>query len=142
MPLTLNPRAEALRVSGIRQFFNQLVNYPDAINLTIGQPDFPTPEPVKEAGKAAISANLTGYTHNAGLLELRQEIASLTYLSQVCPVIHFLCWAMRYFVDTARTSRSVLSHPILSATIPKRERESSSLTAPGMSMVILRGPAV
>ena len=76
MPLTLNPRAEALRVSGIRQFFNQLVNYPDAINLTIGQPDFPTPEPVKEAGKAAISANLTGYTHNAGLLELRQEIAA------------------------------------------------------------------
>lgn len=89
MPLTLNPRAEALKVSGIRQFFNQLANYPDAINLTIGQPDFPTPEPVKQAGKDAISANLTGYSHNAGLMELRQEISaffqetySLTYKPQ------------------------------------------------------------
>ncbi|MGK7376452.1 aminotransferase class I/II-fold pyridoxal phosphate-dependent enzyme [Planococcus sp. 1R117A] len=76
MSLTLNPRAEALKISGIRQFFNQLPNYPDAINLTIGQPDFPTPEKVKEAGKAAITANLTGYSHNAGLVELRQEISA------------------------------------------------------------------
>lgn len=76
MPLHLNPRAESLAISGIRQFFNQLVDYPDAINLTIGQPDFPTPERVKEAGKAAITADMTSYSHNAGLLELRQEIAS------------------------------------------------------------------
>lgn len=76
MALHLNPRAEALQISGIRQFFNQLVDYPDAINLTIGQPDFPTPEAVKQAGSRAISGNLTGYSHNAGLLELRQEISS------------------------------------------------------------------
>ncbi|MGI2327703.1 aminotransferase class I/II-fold pyridoxal phosphate-dependent enzyme [Planococcus sp. YIM B11945] len=76
MPLTLNPRAEALAVSGIRQFFNQLVDYPDAINLTIGQPDFPTPEKVKQAGIEAIAADLTSYSHNAGLLELREEIAA------------------------------------------------------------------
>ncbi|MDN7241751.1 aminotransferase class I/II-fold pyridoxal phosphate-dependent enzyme [Planococcus sp. N028] len=76
MPLTLNPRAEGLAISGIRQFFNQLVDYPDAINLTIGQPDFPTPEKVKQAGMAAIAANLTSYSHNAGLIELRQEIAA------------------------------------------------------------------
>ncbi|TWT27684.1 aminotransferase class I/II-fold pyridoxal phosphate-dependent enzyme [Planomicrobium sp. CPCC 101110] len=76
MPLTLNPRAEGLAVSGIRQFFNQLADYPDAINLTIGQPDFPTPEKVKKAGMDAIAANLTGYSHNAGLIELRQEVAA------------------------------------------------------------------
>ncbi|MCJ1908218.1 aminotransferase class I/II-fold pyridoxal phosphate-dependent enzyme [Planococcus ruber] len=76
MSLQLNPRAEALKISGIRQFFNQLVDYPNAINLTIGQPDFPTPEKVKEAGRAAIAADMTSYSHNAGLLELRQEIAS------------------------------------------------------------------
>ncbi|WP_033541351.1 aminotransferase class I/II-fold pyridoxal phosphate-dependent enzyme [Planococcus sp. CAU13] len=76
MTLSLNPRAEALRISGIRQFFNQLVDYPDAINLTIGQPDFPTPEAVKQAGMDAIAANKTSYSHNAGLLELRQEVAS------------------------------------------------------------------
>lgn len=76
MTLSLNPRAEALAISGIRQFFNQLVDYPDAINLTIGQPDFPTPEAVKQAGMDAIAANKTSYSHNAGLIELRQEIAS------------------------------------------------------------------
>lgn len=76
MTLSLNPRAEALAISGIRQFFNQLVDYPDAINLTIGQPDFPTPETVKRAGIQAIEANKTSYSHNAGLIELRQEVAS------------------------------------------------------------------
>lgn len=75
MPLTLNPRTQALSVSGIRQFFNQLVDYPDAVNLTIGQPDFPTPEAVKQAGKDAITNNMTGYSHNAGLIELRIEAA-------------------------------------------------------------------
>ncbi|PKH10566.1 aminotransferase class I/II-fold pyridoxal phosphate-dependent enzyme [Planomicrobium sp. MB-3u-38] len=76
MTLSLNPRAEALVISGIRQFFNQLVDYPGAINLTIGQPDFPTPEAVKKAGMEAIAANKTSYSHNAGLIELRQEVAA------------------------------------------------------------------
>jgi len=59
-------------VSGIRLFFNRVAQVPDAISLTIGLPDFPTPEHVKEAAKAAITANHTTYTHNAGLLALRQ----------------------------------------------------------------------
>lgn len=74
MSLHLNPRAKALKVPGTRQFSNQLVNYPDAINLTIGQPDFPTPQSVKEAGIHAINNNLTGYSHNAGILNLRESI--------------------------------------------------------------------
>ncbi|WP_277585164.1 aminotransferase class I/II-fold pyridoxal phosphate-dependent enzyme [Psychrobacillus antarcticus] len=74
MPLTINPRANALEVPGIRKFSNQLVNFPNAINLTIGQPDFPTPISVKEAGIRAIEQNLTGYSHNAGLLELREAV--------------------------------------------------------------------
>ncbi|MEK4484766.1 aminotransferase class I/II-fold pyridoxal phosphate-dependent enzyme [Psychrobacillus sp. FSL H8-0484] len=74
MSLTLNPRAKALKVPGIRQFSNQLVHFPNAINLTIGQPDFPTPQAVKEAGIRAVEQNLTGYSHNAGLLDLRQAV--------------------------------------------------------------------
>lgn len=74
MSLSINPRAKALKVPGIRQFSNQLVNFPNAINLTIGQPDFPTPVSVKEAGIRAIEQNLTGYSHNAGLLELREAV--------------------------------------------------------------------
>lgn len=75
MSLRINPRAIALKEPGIRQFSNQLVHFPDAINLTIGQPDFPTPEVVKNAGIRAIEQNLTGYSHNAGLLELREAVS-------------------------------------------------------------------
>ncbi|SER66378.1 aminotransferase class I/II-fold pyridoxal phosphate-dependent enzyme [Psychrobacillus sp. OK032] len=74
MGLRLNPYAESLKTPGTRQFSNQLVHYPNAINLTIGQPDFPTPNSVKEAGIRAIEQNLTGYSHNAGLLELREAV--------------------------------------------------------------------
>lgn len=74
MSLRLNPHAESLKIPGTRQFSNQLVHYPNAINLTIGQPDFPTPLSVKEAGIRAIEQNLTGYSHNAGLLELREVV--------------------------------------------------------------------
>ncbi|MFJ7825320.1 aminotransferase class I/II-fold pyridoxal phosphate-dependent enzyme [Psychrobacillus sp. NPDC096623] len=76
MSIRINPRAQSLKIPGTRQFSNQLVHYPDAINLTIGQPDFPTPPSVKEAGIRAIEENLTGYSHNAGLLELRNAVNS------------------------------------------------------------------
>lgn len=75
MPLTINERITKIAVSGIRQFANQLVHYPDAVNLTIGQPDFPTPEAVKQAGITAINNNLTGYSHNAGLIDLRNAVS-------------------------------------------------------------------
>jgi aminotransferase len=52
-----------------------LSNYPNAINLTIGQPDFTTPELIKEAGIKAIRNNKTTYTTNMGILELRQAIS-------------------------------------------------------------------
>ena len=76
MNIRINPRAQSLKIPGTRQFSNQLVHYPNAINLTIGQPDFPTPSSVKEAGIRAIEQNLTGYSHNAGLLELRSAVNS------------------------------------------------------------------
>lgn len=75
MSITINERVKKISVSGIRQFSNQLVHYPDAVNLTIGQPDFPTPESVKVAGIAAIANDLTGYSHNAGLIDLRNAIS-------------------------------------------------------------------
>jgi aminotransferase len=71
----LNPRVKNIQISGIRKFFNLVNQYPGAISLTIGQPDFPTPEHVKQAGSDAIFANRTTYTHNAGLLELRKAAA-------------------------------------------------------------------
>lgn len=74
MPRTLNTIIENLEPSGIRKMFNRLQKVPGAINLTIGQPDFKTPEHIKEAGIEAIRRNETAYTGNTGLLELRQEV--------------------------------------------------------------------
>ena len=76
MKLTINEKVEMIPVPGIRQFSNKLVDFPNAVNLTIGQPDFPTPEAVKNAGIKAIENNETGYSHNAGLIELRQAVSS------------------------------------------------------------------
>ncbi|WP_028399471.1 aminotransferase A [Ectobacillus panaciterrae] len=72
MKYLLNPRVKNIQISGIRQFFNMIQKYENLVALTIGQPDFPTPSLVKEAGKRAITDNITSYTHNAGMPELRQ----------------------------------------------------------------------
>jgi len=68
----VNSRVKDIEISGIRKFFNMVANSPDLVSLTIGQPDFPTPEHVKEAGSQAIADNFTTYTHNAGFPELRK----------------------------------------------------------------------
>ncbi len=52
----------------------------DIISLAIGEPDFTTPEPIKEAGIAAIKNDKTGYSPSAGIPELREKIAD--YLRQ------------------------------------------------------------
>ena len=45
------------------------------VDFSAGEPDFPTPEHVKAAGKAAIDANFTRYTVAPGIPELREAIA-------------------------------------------------------------------
>lgn len=47
----------------------------DIIHLEVGEPDFPTPEPIKEALLRAIADNDTHYTHSLGKITLREEIA-------------------------------------------------------------------
>jgi aspartate aminotransferase len=46
------------------------------VDFSAGEPDFPTPEHVKEAGKAAIDANFTRYTPAPGIPELRQAVCT------------------------------------------------------------------
>lgn len=72
----INKRVKEIEISGIRKFFNMVADIKDMVQLTIGQPDFPTPDHVKEAGKTAIDNNITTYTHNAGLLQLREAAAN------------------------------------------------------------------
>jgi aminotransferase len=75
----LNSRAKSIQISGIRKFFNEVAKYPDAISLTLGQPDFPTPLHVKEAAIKAIHNNQTVYSHNAGYEELRKAASAFLY---------------------------------------------------------------
>jgi aspartate aminotransferase len=48
----------------------------DVISLSLGEPDFPTPDTVKTAAKKAIDDNFSYYTHVSGYVELRQAIAN------------------------------------------------------------------
>ncbi|WP_462409089.1 aminotransferase A [Neobacillus sp. Marseille-QA0830] len=68
----INNRVKNIEISGIRKFSNMVANVEGMISFTIGQPDFPTPEHVKQAGIAAIENDFTSYTHNAGTIELRK----------------------------------------------------------------------
>ncbi|NIK13321.1 aminotransferase A [Alkalibacillus almallahensis] len=74
----LNQNVKDIEISGIRQFFNLVSGKEDVVSLTIGQPDFTTPDHIKEATKHALDENKTVYTPNAGILELRQAIADYT----------------------------------------------------------------
>jgi aminotransferase len=64
-----------IEISGIRKFFNKVSEVPEALSLTLGQPDFSVPDKIKSAMIKAIEENKTGYTSNAGLPELREEIS-------------------------------------------------------------------
>ncbi len=46
----------------------------DIISLSLGEPDFPTPDIIKDAAKKAIDENFSYYTHVSGYVELRQAI--------------------------------------------------------------------
>jgi aminotransferase len=72
----LNPKIKEIQISGIRKISNMVSAIPDALTLTIGQPDFPTPRHIIEAGQRALEENKTVYTANPGLLELRQAAAA------------------------------------------------------------------
>jgi aminotransferase len=71
----ISPMAAAYPASSIRKMFNLALDFPDAVKLTVGEPDFTTPEHIKAAGIRAIENDNTRYVANAGVPELRQAIA-------------------------------------------------------------------
>lgn len=73
----LSRRVRAVKPSGIRKFFDIAASMPDVISLGVGEPDFVTPENIRQAGIASIQHGDTHYTSNYGTLELRQAIADL-----------------------------------------------------------------
>ena len=78
----ISDKSAALKPSGIRKFFDVVSEMPDAISLGVGEPDFDTPWFIRDEGIYALEKGRTFYTSNAGLKELRQEIAA--YLNRRC----------------------------------------------------------
>ncbi len=72
----LSDRVQSLQPSGIRRFFDILNEMKDAISLSIGEPDFQTPWHIRDAGIYSLEKGFTKYTPNAGLADLRREIAA------------------------------------------------------------------
>ena len=73
--IPLNSNLYKLQRSQIRVFTNLARETPDCAMLTIGEPDFDTPEPIKAAAIDALNAGMTHYAPNQGTPELRRAIA-------------------------------------------------------------------
>lgn len=67
-----NKQLDKIQVSLIRQFDQAISKIPGVLRLTLGEPDFTTPDHVKEAAKRAIDQDQSYYTGMSGLLTLRQ----------------------------------------------------------------------
>ena len=73
--MKVSTRVRDVPFSGIREFFELVAQSKGVVSLGVGEPDFPTPSPMKSAGIAAIENDDTSYTSNYGLIELRELIA-------------------------------------------------------------------
>ena len=87
--LVIPEQVREIKPSGIRKFFDMVSTMKGVISLTVGQPDFVTPWHIREAAIASLVDGKTYYTSNAGMQEIRNEIArylarrfSLSYTPQ------------------------------------------------------------
>lgn len=73
--IELRENLSHLQLSAIRRYTNLAKQTPDCVMLTLGEPDFDTPQPIKDAAAAALAAGKTHYAPNQGIPELLQAIA-------------------------------------------------------------------
>jgi len=74
----LSIRTKSLEPSGIMDIFERARGMKDVIRLEVGEPDFDTPEHIKDAARRALDKGFTHYTSSAGILPLREAIARKT----------------------------------------------------------------
>jgi len=70
----VSDRCRRIDASGIRRIFDLAATLENPINLSIGQPDFDTPDPIKQAGIEAIRQGATRYTVTQGIPELHEAL--------------------------------------------------------------------
>ena len=68
-------RVQDIHPSGIRKYFDLLQGMEGGISLGIGEPDFPTPWHIRDAGIYSLEKGFTKYTPNAGLSDLRAAVS-------------------------------------------------------------------
>lgn len=71
----INKEVLDIKPSGIRKFFDIAETMDDVISLGVGEPDFPTPWNIRNAGIRSLEQSKTRYTSNSGLEILRNEIS-------------------------------------------------------------------
>ena len=71
----ISQRADMVPWSGVRKMFNYARKYSDVINLSLGEPDFDTPQHIIKTAIEAMKKGYTHYTPNAGLIEFREAVA-------------------------------------------------------------------
>ena len=71
----ISQHVQAIPSSGIRRFFDLLASMEGVISLGVGQPDFVTPNHIRQAAIKSIEDGETYYTSNYGLVELRAAIS-------------------------------------------------------------------
>ena len=76
MSIPISNAVKNIKPSGIRKFFDIVSEMKDVISLGVGEPDFDTPWHIRDEGIYALERGKTFYTSNAGLKELREEIAN------------------------------------------------------------------
>ncbi|HLF77811.1 MAG TPA: aminotransferase class I/II-fold pyridoxal phosphate-dependent enzyme [Dehalococcoidia bacterium] len=72
----MSARVDAVSASGIRRFFELIATTADVISLGVGEPDFVTPNHIRQAAIRSLEDGQTAYTSNWGLIELREAIAA------------------------------------------------------------------
>ncbi len=149
--LTLSARAKEMKAAGI-----------DVINFGVGEPDFNTPEYIKRSAQAAIEANFTRYTANAGIIELRQAICAklqrdnhlgyepkqvlvspgakasiLNILIAVCDVHDQVLMPAPYWVSYPYQAMLANAEPVI---VPTFEEDSYKLNAAALAQAIAANP--
>jgi aspartate/methionine/tyrosine aminotransferase len=75
-PLSARAAVRALTASKIRELYNEGIGRSDVLAFWVGEPDEPTPQFIRKAGTDSIAAGEVFYTHNLGIPELREALAS------------------------------------------------------------------
>jgi len=106
-PLSARAAVRALTASKIRELYNEGIGRSDVLAFWVGEPDEPTPQFIRQAGTDSIAAGEVFYTHNLGIPELREALAS--YLSR----LHGTGDASRIAVTSAGVNALMLASQLI-----------------------------